>query len=356
MKHRLMEDVAPAPGSVLSAHETRLSGSWLLVARSVWVVLALLSIGWFMASTLVYYLGLHGWQAGVYEHLTQTTAVVSGYSAIIFQYAPFTGINATLNIALMTALAPLWIVVGLVIFWRRSADWMAFFAALVLVLAGSNFSPTSYVLTLVLGTTSPLGILGTGIQALGWSSLGFFFVLFPNGRFVPNWAHWASVAYLGCMLWWAMPSSWAFSVVHWPPLLFAATMLVLALILAYVQLARYFSISTVQERQQIKWVVYGLTLGVLSDTANVVPLLVIPALRQPGPAHVFYSVFSEATLVLFLLVPLTIGFAVLRYRLWDIDVLINRTLVYGLLTACVIGLYILVIALFGVLLAALGNL
>ena len=256
----------------------------------------------------------------------------------------------------MTALAPLWIVVGLVIFWRRSADWMAFFAALVLVLAGSNFSPTSYVLTLVLGTTSPLGILGTGIQALGWSSLGFFFVLFPNGRFVPNWAHWASVAYLGCMLWWAMPSSWAFSVVHWPPLLFAATMLVLALILAYVQLARYFSISTVQERQQIKWVVYGLTLGVLSDTANVVPLLVIPALRQPGPAHVFYSVFSEATLVLFLLVPLTIGFAVLRYRLWDIDVLINRTLVYGLLTACVIGLYILVIALFGVLLAALGNL
>jgi signal transduction histidine kinase len=341
---------------VPSANGTRVSGSWLLVARSIWVMLALLSVGWFIVSTLVYYLDLHGFQAGVYERLTHTTAVVSGYSAIIFQYAPFTGINAPLNIALMTVLAPLWIAVGMVIFWRRSDDWIALFAALVLVLAGSNFSPTSYVLTLACGATSPLGILGTSVQALGWSSLGFFLVLFPDGRFVPNWTRWGLLAYLVCILVWAMPSSWSFSVVRWPPLLFAAVMLVLALALASVQLAHYRSMPTAQERQQTKWVVYGLALAVLSDTANVVPLLVIPALRQPGPAHIVYSVFSEATLVLFLLVPLTIGFAVLRYRLWDIDALINRTLVYGLLTACVIGLYILVVALFGALLSALGNL
>lgn len=339
-----------------SVSPLKVSGSWLPTARIVWVVLALLSVGWFVASTLVYYLGLYGFQVGVYDHLTHSTAVVNGYSAIIFRYAPFTGMHAALNVALMTALAPLWIIIGWVIFWRRSDDWMALVAALVLVLAGSNFSPTSYVLTLVSGATSPLGMLGTGVQALGWSSLGIFLVIFPDGRCIPRWTRWALVVYLGCILSWAMPSSWSFSVVHWPPLLFAAVILGLALTLASVQLARYRSMSSAQERQQTKWVIYGLTLGVLSDMANILPLLVVPALRQPGPVHVAYSVFSEATLILFVLVPLTIGFAVLHYRLWDIDALINRTLVYGLLTACVIGFYILVVALSGVLLAALGNL
>ena len=108
-------------------------------------MLALLSVGWFLASTLVFYLELQGWQAGRYEQLTRTSAVVSGFSAIMFQYAPLTGISASLNIELMTVLAPLWIGVGLVIFWRRPDDWMALFGALVLVLAGSNFSPTSYI-------------------------------------------------------------------------------------------------------------------------------------------------------------------------------------------------------------------
>ena len=320
------------------------------------MILAALSVGLFITSVLVYYLGQHGLRAGVYEHLISTTAVVNGYSVLVFHYVSFTGTFATINIVLLTALAPLWIAVGLVIFWRRSDDRVALFVALLLVMAGTTFSPTAYVLIGVLGLTSPVGVLITCVQALTWSSMALFFALFPNGRFVPGWTRWVILANLVFQLPLGVPSNWPFSVVRWPPLLFALGIPGLFLPLVFAQLYRYRSISTALERQQTKWIVFGMTLGALADLGSFLPAFVVPALEQPGPAHALYSVFSEASLSLFLLVPLAIGFAVLRYRLWDIDIIINRTLVYGLLTACVIGLYVLVVALLGTLLSALGNL
>ena len=335
---------------------TRLSGTRLLIARVVWIALALLSVGLYITSTLVYYLRLHGFQVGVYERLISTSAPISGYSFMVFHYSPFTGTSATLNIALLIFLAPLWVAVGLVIFWRRSDDWMALFTALLLVLLGTNFSPADYVFPIAVGLTSPLGILSTAMPALVFLAFALFCALFPNGRFVPGWTRWVALAFLAFQVPLGAPSTWPFSVVYWPPLLFVSVILGLTLPLVLAQLYRYRFVSTEIERQQTKWIIFGLMLGFLSDMGNLLPAFHFPALHQPGPAQVLYTVYSEATFSMFLLVPLAIGFGVLRYRLWDIDVLINRTLVYGLLSACVIGLYILVVALLGTLLSALGNL
>nr|MDQ3590285.1 hypothetical protein [Actinomycetota bacterium] len=57
-----------------------------------------------------------------------------------------------------------------------------------------------------------------------------------------------------------------------------------------------------------------------------------------------------------LLIPISIGVAILRYNLWDIDIVINRTLVYGVLTASVVLLYVLVVGGLGELLQLRGNL
>ena len=56
------------------------------------------------------------------------------------------------------------------------------------------------------------------------------------------------------------------------------------------------------------------------------------------------------------MLPITIGFSILRYRLWEVDLVANRALVYGLLTALLIGLYIIVVGVFGVLFQSRGSL
>src|SRR6202040_2644805 len=83
------------------------------------------------------------------------------------------------------------------------------------------------------------------------------------------------------------------------------------------------------ERQQLKWFAYSATLWVLVFAEGGVQILVLPELGT-NPLHSW--LFGVAWALAAASMPLTIGIAILRYRLYEIDRLINRTLVYGLLT------------------------
>ncbi len=334
--------------------DTRLSGTRLLIARSVWIVLMLLFCGLYFAALLVYYVQFHGFQEGVYAHLISTPAIVSGYDVITSLYLRSAG---GVTLTLITLLSPCWFAVSLLIFWRRSDDWMALYISLFLVMLATNLSPALSVLSYEAGFTSPLGVCLTLLHLLAWSSAVFFFALFPDGRFVPGWTRWLILAYLAWQVPLCLPSNAPFSIVYWPPLLAASLFLGLVLACGFAQLYRYRRVSTAVQRQQTKWIVFGMLVGTLLDLANLLPLLVFPVLAQPGPAHTLYAILDDVMYPLvLLLVPVSIGVAVLRYRLWDIDLLINRTLVYGLLTACIIGLYLLVVVGLGTLFSVLGNL
>ena len=96
------------------------------------------------------------------------------------------------------------------------------------------------------------------------------------------------------------------------------------------QIYRYRRVSTPVQRQQTKWIILGVAAALGVATGVLVIGALIPSSVAPdlGGTLLFLTIWPIA----FLLIPLSIGFSILRYRLYDIDVLINRTLVYGTLT------------------------
>jgi hypothetical protein len=101
------------------------------------------------------------------------------------------------------------------------------------------------------------------------------------------------------------------------------TVLMLSVLAAFASLTLRFRRSRGEERQQLKWFTYA---------AALVPFVALGDLLPEAVGNLLF-----AGLIAFL--PVAAGIAILRYRLYEIDRLINRTLVYGLLSALLAGVY-----------------
>ncbi len=105
------------------------------------------------------------------------------------------------------------------------------------------------------------------------------------------------------------------------------------------QIYRYRYVFSQVQRQQTKWVVFGMIAGLggffgAGLFGFVVPHIFFPSLLIHSNTHLatLIGIIAYTTTYLsMLLIPLSISIAMLRYRLWEIDVLINRTLIYGAL-------------------------
>ncbi|MCC7354540.1 MAG: hypothetical protein IT330_12400 [Anaerolineae bacterium] len=176
---------------------------------------------------------------------------------------------------------------------------------------------------------------------LGPALLVFFAYLFPDGRFVPRWTRWPAII-CGSLLPLGFVAS---SISPTMPVKYFYLVLVPLLLgnspfAVYAQFYRYSRVSNTVQRQQTKWVLLGLLASALGMLALIFPLLIYPAVLEPGRAHVLYILFSAPVTILSLgVIPLSISLSILRYRLWDIDIIIRRTLVYSLLTALLALVY-----------------
>jgi hypothetical protein len=102
--------------------------------------------------------------------------------------------------------------------------------------------------------------------------------------------------------------------------------------------------STGEVRQQIKWIAFVASFaGLLYLSAMVSPFIFAPEMLGSGgslpPLPLWFELLFSVAVLSFAGVPVAIGFAVLRYRLYEIDTLINRTLVYGALTSSLALVY-----------------
>jgi signal transduction histidine kinase len=249
-------------------------------------------------------------------------------------------------VALTLASAVVCLVVSTLIVWRRPDDRMALLVALLLVTFGPIIATSA-----VSASSSPWRVPNECLSFLALSLLVLVFLLFPSGQFVPHWMRWTPVLFLAGLVPTAfvaplMPNT----LVEWLTYLVSLGVLVTV---ALLQLYRYRHVSSPLQRQQTKWVVFGLALTVTVDLIVTVPYLIFPVLAERSSLYLLVHNVVFPFLPLFL--PLSFGFAMLRYRLWEIDIIINRTLVYGTLTAIVIGVYVLVVSILGTLLRTFGD-
>ena len=99
--------------------------------------------------------------------------------------------------------------------------------------------------------------------------------------------------------------------------------------------------SDMEARQQIKWLAFAASfVGVTYLSALIGGIFFVPEyLFTEGKTPIWISLIFNLVLISFAGIPTAIGIAVMKYRLYDIDILINRTLVYGSLTATLAALY-----------------
>jgi hypothetical protein len=163
--------------------------------------------------------------------------------------------------------------------------------------------------------------------ALFWPLVLLYFFLFPNGKPAPRRALWIlapillmhAILQIAGFLLIVFPNPAAQSAFENVVGLVQALIIFAFLFILGCQIYRYRRVSTREEKQQTKWFIFGLVFFIgLSGLSEAF-----------GSANPYAD---EIGLLIFVFLPISIGIAILRYRLFDIDILIRRTLIYSVLT------------------------
>lgn len=313
--------VSAAPlGAPAGSPDMRLGGPWLLTARVVCMGISLVALviwGWGLPVRYAQLGTVCTTVCGDQQPIPASIAQFQAARVSIGFYAAYTG-----TVEILYALV--FLVLAALIFWRMSTTWIGLFTGLLLVTSGVAQTDADALAAAVPAWEIPV----RSLQALSFVCIGLFLYIFPDGRFAPRWTRFVVGVWAPLFL---------VSAFFLPPATFELLLFAFLAASLYVQVYRYRRVSSAVQRQQTKWVVLGVLIGLLGSIGIVTARNLHVLADSPGT----WAFFAENTLlyVVSALIPLSIGIAILRSRLWDIDILINKTLVYGSLTGLLGAVY-----------------
>ena len=308
-----------------------LPNPWMRALRIAWVILAVLAAGVFIASIPGYLLRLPNAPHG-------SALVAEPPNLRIGMH--LAGVIASMSAALLS-MALAW-----VLFRQKLNERMVVFLSFYLLVFGISSGPLGALFSLY-PNAEPLILKFMEGILFGPMTIALL-ILFPNGRLVPSWTRWIVLASLPLipvsLVIEDLFSATFSSTLIWVGIVWSFAVFYFAL---YAQIYRYRKTSSLPERQQTKWFVFGIALWLLFIMISTVPYIKIQSLLPGSPLPWWISVgqliwYSSTTII-----PISLTIAVWRYRLYDIDIIINRTLVYGVLTASTMGIYVVFVGLLG---------
>jgi hypothetical protein len=311
---------------------------WLVVARAAWVLLALLYATSYLITLP------RAFSEDPRPGSPDNRIPIEEFRPALAQFA-ITPEGYTRYTQWLNALVPLvYMLLGIFIFWRKSDDSMGILTSLLLIGFINRFDK------LVGPDWAQLALLG---NAFTTTITFLWFFIFPDGRFAPRWMRWLFILLVVTQVWRLFQEDpYTKSFIFVAPIIFGSIVIA--------QISHYRR-ATLELRRQIKWVVFGTALGVTPLFIYLLIFVVFQSALPPlGSATVFTLLGDQLWMFFVVVLPIALTFAIFRSRLFDIDLIIRRTLIYSLLTVTLalvyFGIVILLQQLFRALTSAGGDL